>query len=200
MSKTLAYSLIAALAFTPAAAMAQASDPAAAQIETFDAALIKTMKAGHGAGFEGRARIMGGAVDGVFNLPVMAGFAVGASWATMSAEDKASVIAAFRKFTIANYAKNFDSYDGQKIALVGDVQTRGPDKLVRTAITGSGSDVSLIYRMRQAGSTWKVIDVLYNGGISQLTTQRSDFASSLAAGGAKALVAKLDAQSAKLMK
>ncbi len=46
--------------------------------------------------------------------------------------------------------------------------------------------VVLGYRMRQAGSTWKMIDVLFNGAISQLTTQRSDFAATLAAGGAKA--------------
>ena len=65
---------------------------------------------------------------------------------------------------------------------------------------GGGDDVTLNYRMRQAGDAWKVIDVYYNGSISQLTTQRSDFASSLASGGAKALIAKLDAQSEKLLK
>jgi phospholipid transport system substrate-binding protein len=45
-----------------------------------------------------------------------------------------------------------------------------------------------------------VIDVQYNGGISQIATQRSDFASSLSNGGAKALVAKLDSVTDKLLK
>ena len=58
----------------------------------------------------------------------------------------------------------------------------------------------LAYRMRDNGSGWKVIDVYYNGAISQLTTQRSDFAATLSSGGAKALVAKLDAQTEKLLK
>ena len=84
--------------------------------------------------------------------------------------------------------------------LDGPVQTRGVDKLVKTKLTGSGSDVALAYRMRDNGSGWKIIDVYYNGAISQLTTQRSDFASTLSSGGAKALVAKLDAQTDKLLK
>ena len=60
--------------------------------------------------------------------------------------------------------------------------------------------MSLAYRMRQDGGSWKVIDVFYNSTISQLTTQRSDFASTLSSGGAKALIAKLDAQTDKLLK
>jgi phospholipid transport system substrate-binding protein len=60
--------------------------------------------------------------------------------------------------------------------------------------------VTLAYRLRDTGNGWKVIDVYYNGSISQLTTQRSDFASTLTSGGAKALVAKLEAQTDKLLK
>ena len=41
-----------------------------------------------------------------------------------------------------------------------------------------------MYRMRELGGSWKIIDVYY-GAISQLTTRRSDFAAtSLNAGGA----------------
>jgi phospholipid transport system substrate-binding protein len=202
--------LVGALAFAalgsapllaPTAAMAQASDPAASQVEKLDAALISTMKAGKDAGPEGRYKLMTPAVDQALDLQMMVAFAVGPAWATTSAEDKAALTQAFRKFTIASYAKNFDSYGGQKISLVGDVQTRGVDKLVKTQMTGGGTEVTLIYRMRQsAGGPWKIIDVLYNGAISQLTTQRSDFSATLASGGPKALIAKLDAQTAKLLK
>ena len=60
--------------------------------------------------------------------------------------------------------------------------------------------VALTYRMRQSGGTWKVIDVFYQGTISQLTTRRSDLAATANTGGAAALVAKLNAQSDKLMR
>ena len=43
------------------------------------------------------------------------------------------------------------------------------------------------------------MDVFYNGAISQLATQRADFASTLSAGGAPALVKKLDAKTEALL-
>jgi phospholipid transport system substrate-binding protein len=204
MSKTKLFRLVltagAVSALLAGAALADAADPAAARIESFDAALIKTLQAGKAAGVQGRAKVIGPAVEQSFDLGAMVRFAVGPTWTTLSPEDQAALQKAFSRYTIANYAKNFDNYDGQKLVLDGDVQTRGVDKLVKTKLTGSGSDVPLAYRMRDNGSGWKIIDVYYNGAISQLTTQRSDFAATLSSGGAKALVAKLEAQTEKLLK
>lgn len=189
-----------ACALLAGVAVADVADPAAARIDSFDAALIKTLQAGKAAGAQGRAKVIGPAVEQAFDLGAMVRFAVGPDWAKMSPDDQAALQKAFSRYTIASYAKNFDNYDGQKLSLDGDVQTRGVDKLVKTKLTGAGADVPLAYRLRDTGAGWKVIDVFYNGGISQLTAQRSEFASTLASGGAKALAAKLDAQADKLMK
>jgi phospholipid transport system substrate-binding protein len=183
------------------AAYAQTSDPAAAKIESFDAAVIKTLQAGKAAGAAGRAKVVGPAVEQTFDLAYMTRVAVGPDWTKMSADDQAALQKAYSRYAVANWAKNFDNYSGQKLELDGPVQDRAPDKLVKTKLTGPGaSPVSLAYRMRDTGSGWKVIDVFYNGGISQVATQRSDFASTLASGGAKALVAKLDSLTDKLLK
>ena len=82
------------------------------------------------------------------------------------------------------------------------MDTRGPDKLVHTdLISGGGAPIDLTYRMRQADTgQWKIIDVYFNGSISQLSQQRSDFASTLQSGGAPALVTKLNDLSEKLAK
>ena len=61
-------------------------------------------------------------------------------------------------------------------------------KLVST----DGTAVDLAYRMRESGGEWKVIDVYFNGAISQLSQQRADYAATLQSGGAKALVKKID--------
>lgn len=183
------------------AAYAQASDPAAAKIQSFDAAVIKTLQAGKAAGAAGRAKVVGPAVEQTFDLPYMTRVAVGPDWTKMSADDQAALQKAYARYAVANWAKNFDNYSGQKLDLDGPVVDRGGDKLVKTKLTGPGSSpVSLDYRMRDTGSGWKVIDVYYNGGISQLSTQRSDFQSTLKSGGAKALVAKLDSLTDKLLK
>jgi phospholipid transport system substrate-binding protein len=186
-------------AYAPAS-LAQGSDPAAARIESFDSALIKTMQAGKAAGAAGRAKVIGPTVEQTFDLPFMTRVAVGADWTKMSPAEQEALQKAFTRYTVANLAKNFSDYSGQKLALDGPVVDRGADKIVKTKLTSpGGSPVSLAYRMRMDGGSWKVIDVFYNGSISQLTTQRSDFASTLKSGGAKALISKLDAQTDKLL-
>lgn len=182
----------------PALAQAQASDPAAIRVGAFYATLLETMKAGKSAGLAGRLQRLTPAVQQSFNLPIMAQFATGDAWTRMTPAERASVTAAFARYTVSSYAHNFDSFTGQKFVVDPAVQTRGPDKLVKTQIVSAGdSPVNLNYRMRQYGGAWKVIDIYYNN-ISQLTTQRSDFASTLKGGGASALVTKLDSLTMKL--
>jgi phospholipid transport system substrate-binding protein len=185
-----------ALAAAPAIAMA-AADPAASQIERFDSALQTAMHGGAAIGFKGRVRVLTPVVDAVFDIPVMTKFAVGPAWAGMSSSDHAAVTDAFRRLVVASYAHNFDS-DSARFEVQPTVETRGPDKLVQCHIVPNHGDVAnVVYRMRNDGG-WKVIDVFYNGSISELTTKRSDFAASLSAGGATALVSHIDAQVAKL--
>ncbi len=192
--RLLAASLLALLlAGVPASALA-AADPAAAQIERFDAALSTIMRDGASLGVKGRARELTPTVEAVFDLPVMTRFAVGPTWAGMSDADHQALTEAFKRLVIANYAHNFDS-EGTRFDVAANVETRGPDKLVQCKIIPAHTDpASVLYRMREDGGTWKVIDVYYNNSISELTTKRADFASSLASGGAKALIAHIDAQ------
>ena len=108
------------------------------------------------------------------------------------------LIGAFKRYTTANYAHNFDSYNGQKF-VIDKVETRGPDKLVRTQLIGGKQTANLTYRMRQSGGTWKVIDVYYNNTVSSLLGQRSEYASTLKTGGATALVKKLNNHADELL-
>jgi len=190
------------LAAAPALAMAQASDPAAARVDAFYGVLLDTMKQGKSLGVEGRYRKLEPAVEQTLDLHAMTRFAVGPKWTALSPAEQAQVTKAFKRMSVATYAKNFDSFSGQSFKVDPKVQSRGPDKLVKTQLIQPGkAPVDLTYRMREAGQGgWKVIDVFYQGSVSQLTTQRSDFSATVAAGGAPALVKKLDALSDSLMK
>ena len=192
--------VLAGLALAPAAATASANDPAAARIEAFDRSLVAVMKEGPSLGARGRYRKLEPVVQEAFDLPLMTRYAVGpTAWNAMSEADHQALVRAFTKLTAASYAHTFDHFAGERFDVSPDVQTRGADKVVQTRLTpGSGASVQLIYRMRQAGGAWKIVDVYY-GAVSQLTTRRSDFAAPLAAGGAKGLLAHLDAASAKLL-
>ncbi len=190
----------AVLAIAPGARAASA-DPAAAQIEAFDAAVIDVMKAAKGLGVQGRYRRLEPAVARAFDIPTMIRFAVGPSWASIPASQQAQLTAAFQRLTVASYAHNFDGYGGERIDVDANVLTRGPDKVVATHLISPGSaPVAISYRMRLVGGSWKIIDVFYNGAISQLTTRRADFAATLAQGGAPALIAHLNALVDKQLK
>jgi phospholipid transport system substrate-binding protein len=116
----------------------------------------------------------------------------------MASADQAALIAAFRRLTVAQYATNFDDYSGETFTIAPKVEERAGDKLVRTTLKPTkGEPVAIAYRLRQSGGQWKIIDVFYKNAISQLATRRSDFASALASGGAKGLIAHLDRLAAK---
>jgi phospholipid transport system substrate-binding protein len=63
-----------------------------------------------------------------------------------------NLIAAFRRLTLANYASNFDSFDGQRFTMDPNVIQRGGDRVVQTTLIPFGEKpVPLLYRMRQDG-------------------------------------------------
>jgi phospholipid transport system substrate-binding protein len=189
------------IAVAGAPARAANTDPAAAQIDAFDAALLSAMKAGKAAGVQGRSHTLAPAVARAFDIPTMIRFAVGPSWSTIPAAQQQGLTDAFQRLTIASYAHNFDGYSGERFEVDPNVLTRGPDKVVQSRIyPSSGAPVTIAYRMRQSGGTWKIIDVFYNGSISQLTTRRADFSATLSQGGATALIAHLNTLADKQLK
>lgn len=189
--------LVAPLVFVAAPALAQASDPAVVPVKTLDDGLLAIMKAGKAAGMRGRAAQIAPVVDRSFDLPLTTRLAVGSAWTTIAPADQAALVAAVRRLTLAQYASNFDGYSGQSFAIDPKVDARGGDRLVKTTLSDRSGPVSLSYRLRDSGQGWRIIDVFYRNSISQLATRRADFASVLASGGAKALVAHLNALSAK---
>jgi len=180
-------------------ACAAAGDPAATQVEALTAALLKSMKAGPAESMAERYKALEPVIEQAFALPLVTRLAVGPDWANFSPQDQQAVIAAFSRFTTANYAHNFRDFDGQKFEMDDNVATRGADKIVATRIIPAHDvPVSLLYRMREVDGAWRIIDV-YSNGVSSLALRRSDFAAALASGGAPALLAYLQKASDDLM-
>ena len=199
MRNTIAAFALVAGACAPVFAYAQ--EPAVQTVERLDTALLQSMKTGKSQGVDARFRTLQPVVNRAFNLKAMIRVAAGPSaFDKMSPVDQAALTTAFGRFTAASYAHNFDGYSGQTF-VTGQVDTRLPDKLVHTQLQSSGgSSVVLVYRLRQADGGWKIIDVFFNGSISSLAQQAADFSSTVASGGAQALIRKLNAQSDQLLK
>jgi phospholipid transport system substrate-binding protein len=194
--------LLCALLFVPTAdsAYAAASDPAASQVQTLTNSLLESMRAGRALSMTERYRKLEPVIEQVFALPFITRLAVGPEWAKFSPDEQKAAIAAFSRFTVANYAHNFRTFDGERFQIDDNVLSRGEDKIVRTQIIPTqDTPVSLLYRMRDLDGSWKVIDVFSNG-VSELALRRSDFTAAIASGGAPALIAHLNKASDDLMK
>jgi len=168
-------------------------DPAQASVQALCDRLIANMKGARSLGFSGRVAAMGPVVDRVFDVPLMTRLTIGPKWNAIGASDQTALVGAVRRLTIAQYAANFASFDGQQFKIDPKVETRGSDKLVRTNFLLRGEQpVAIGYRLRRSGNDWKIIDVYYRDSISQLATRRSDFSRVFESGGAKALLKHLD--------
>jgi len=181
----------AVLVLETAPVQAQAADPAVAQVQGFYDALTAAMKMGGSA--KGRYEKLKPAVDKAFDLPAMTATAVGPTFATMSDADKKALVEAFSRMTIANYAKSFDSYGGEKFTVEPASITRGSDHFVKSTMNTGKETIAFNYRTHQVGSDWKVTDVYLAGNISQMAQKRSDFAGTLASGGPQGLAKKINA-------
>jgi len=191
--------LLCALCFADSAGTA-VSDPAATQVQTLTNALLKSMHAGSTITMTERYKQLEPVIEQVFAMPLVTRLAVGPEWANFPPDQQKALIAAYTRFTVANYVHNFHAFAGEKFDIDDSVLTRGEDKVVRTRITPAHDvPVSLLYRMREVDGTWRVVDVVADG-VSQLALRRSDFAVAIAAGGAPALIAHLNKSSDQLMK
>jgi phospholipid transport system substrate-binding protein len=194
--------LLCVVLFTPVAnsAYAAVSDPAAIQVQTLNAALLKSMRAGAAESKTDRYRNLEPVIEQVFALPLVTRLSVGPRWASFSQDQQTQLIAAFTRFTVANYAHNFRDFDGEKFEIDDNVSSRGADKIVRTrVIPAHDTPVSLLYRMQEVDGIWKIVDVI-SDGVSELALRRSDFAAAVEAGGAPTLIAYLNKTSDGLTK
>jgi len=182
------------LTLAVASAPAQSVDQTAvAPIEALDQALVGIMKAGRQTPFQQRAAMLAPVVERAFDLPDILEISVGPGWSGLAADQRAALLAAFRRYTIASYVDNFDSYDGQRFVITPTTRTLGDGRQVVNTqlIPQKGSAHTLDYVMRKTDAGWKVVDVLADGSISRVALQRSDFSALFDKGGAPALQARL---------
>jgi phospholipid transport system substrate-binding protein len=183
---------VALLIFAAPAGAEGAADPAAATVQNFYDALTASMKAGGSA--KSRFDKLKPAIEQDFDLPGMTALSVGPTWSSISAADQKALTDAFERMTIANYARSFDSYNGEKFTVDPAVVQRGADKFVKSTLKpSSGETIAFNYRLHQAGPNWKIVDVYLAGNISQLAQKRADFATTLTSSGPQGLAKKIDA-------
>jgi len=150
-----------------------------APIEAFCGTLGETMAQGQVLGFEGRRAKLAPAIDATYDIAFMASRALGRKWRTLSPEDQARWISAFRDITLNTYATRFASSSGEKFSVDAVEPSRRGTAIVFTRILSPDSEpVDIRYRMRRdAEGHWRIIDVFLNGTVSELALRHSEYAS-----------------------
>lgn len=183
--------LLALAVLLPAAAGA-AEVPPAAPIEALNRAILAIMRAGRTSSFGQRMQMLTPAIEAAYDLPFVAGRAVGPRFAAFPPQMQAELLAVFTEFTVASYVANFDDDNGEHFEILPQTRSVGRDEVVQTLLVQAGGEkLKLDYVMRRQPGGWKIIDVLLDGSISRVAVQRSDFRSLLGGGDASPLIASL---------
>jgi phospholipid transport system substrate-binding protein len=176
-----------------------AASEVTAPVEQLCAGLTTIMKAGKTAPFRQRYDMIAPVIGRTFDLDGILRQVIGPRWASLPAEQQAALGDAFRRYTVASYVANFDSYSGQSFEVVPAARALGGDRAVETRIAlASGQVYVLDYVMRQHGDGWKVVDVLADGAVSRVAAQRSEMRSVLADGGGAGLLVSLQQKTVEL--
>lgn len=170
-----------------------ALDAAAKVVEQFHTTLVSVMKDADKLGFKGRFELLEPAVDKTFNIPFMAEITSGIYWNRSSAEQREKFTKAFAAMSTATYAARFRNYAGEAFDIKG-VQEEGRSSIiVHTEIVDSdGGHTQLNYLLRNFGGAWQVVDIYFNGSISELAVRKSDYSNILKNGGMEGLSAALN--------
>ena len=184
----------------PVAARAQADIGPVAPVRQLSDQLVAVMRAGRTTPFAQRYAMLLPVVESAFDLPTILRTSVGLRWASLPPDQQQLLEQVFRRYTVATFVANFDSFNGQKIEVSPTPRAVSPtEQVVQTRIIPeSGAPTQLDYVMRQENGAWRAVDVLADGSISRVAVQRSDFRQLLNDGTGQELVASLSRKVATL--
>ena len=182
----------------PRLALAAEADTAA-PITALNRGLLAGMRAGKATPFPQRYNALAPLVEGAFDIPGILQASVGPRWSALPPAQQSQLLDVFRRFTVASYVANFDSFSGEKLEVLPNSRNVGADQVVATQIVpSSGAPTRIDYVMRRTPAGWRAVDVLLNGSISRVAVQRSDFRSLLGSGDAGPLIQSLQRKTADL--
>ncbi|MEK9723666.1 MAG: ABC transporter substrate-binding protein [Rhodospirillaceae bacterium] len=176
------------------------ADSASTLVKGFQGTLLEVMKSAETSDVRQRFARLAPQVDRTFHVPLMVQIATSDHWNSATAAEKADVVKAFRRMSVATLATLFDGYNGEVFAVAGE--RPGPSKttIVKTVLTKSDkSTVDIAYVARPFGGEWRLIDVVVDNGISELKVRRSEYRSVLNKSGLPGLIALLNGKADELM-
>ena len=176
------------------------AESASTVVERFQASLINVMQSASESSVRQRYDKLVPSVTDTFHLPLMTQIATGYHWSKAQPNEKAAVVAAFQRMSIATLATLFDGYNGEAFRTVSERPGPSNATIVFTNLIKSDkSKVKLAYVARKFSGKWRLIDVVVDNGISELKVRRSEYAQVLNNSGLNGLIKLLNEKANDLM-
>lgn len=193
----------------PVAALGPGASPAAASeiavaaraapeevVAEFHEALLRAM---HEATYQERYDALAPAMNRAFDFTSMTRIAIGPRWFHLQPEQQGALVDAFRRFSIATYASQFDQYGGERFDAAGPNETAPQGTIVQTVMQpASDKPIRFNYLLHRTADGWRIVDIYLEGTISQLAVRRSEFTSVLAQSGPDGLANLLEQKTKRL--
>ena len=192
MRRPLAAALVACLAN-----VALAAESPRAVVEKMTQAAIDVLGRKDLSSDEKRHRIEDLAYANI-DFDIMSRLVLARNWGRLSAEQQAEFVKLFREHLALTYGRNIESYNNEKVEVVGERDEGRGDWSVKTKILrgGGSADVLVDYRLRRENDAWRIIDVVIER-VSLVANFRSQFQEIMSGGGPTKLLDILREKNAK---
>ena len=194
--RTLALSIL-ILVTAPAYAQQNGAAPV---VERFQESLLAVMKGAKKSSVQERYDQLLPRIEEAFFLPLMVKYACGSYWESATRAQRDKLVIAFKRMNISTVATLFNGYSGQLFKTIRERPAPQNTRIVETKIIDPDkSFVDLAYRMARIRNHWRIIDVIVDNGITELTVRRSEYNNILKNKGIQGLIDSLNAKADELM-
>jgi phospholipid transport system substrate-binding protein len=109
-----------------------------------------------------------------FDFAEMAKRSLGSNWQRRTPEEQQEFVKLFRELIENSYVGNIDSYNGEKVNIVGEKQEKDFAQVNTKIVNNKGEEFAVDYRLLQSSGDWKIYDVVIEN-ISIVNNYRSQF-------------------------
>jgi phospholipid transport system substrate-binding protein len=178
----------------PTAPVTPSPEQATRIVEELHATMLDAMKQSQKLGYDGRLARLQPAIAARYDFAFIAEKSVGLVWKELDTAQRAKLIDAITRLAGANYAARMAEFSGEHFETVGTENASQNTILVHTRVVDAdGGTIPLDYRLRAASEgTPLIVDVFYDGTVSELAMRRSEYSALLKKGGIDALLAALE--------
>lgn len=118
-----------------------------------------------------------------FDMTTIGKFVLGQYWKQATPAQQKEYQSLFQDMIVRVYSQRFGEYQGQKLEVTKARPEGKYDILVNSfVVPQSGEKISVDWRVREKGGSFKVVDIVVEG-VSMALTHRADFASVIQRGG-----------------